>query len=61
MKKQKEFAKDLDVSPQHLNAVLRGRVKPSLQLALGIESLMDIPAETLIPELKGKKRRSDTG
>ncbi|WP_034622770.1 helix-turn-helix domain-containing protein [Desulfovermiculus halophilus] len=51
---QKEFAKKLNVTPQHLNAVLKGRVRPSLKLALQIEALMGIPLESIIPELKGK-------
>lgn len=44
----------MNVTPQHLNAVLKGRVRPSLALALQIESLMGIPLESLLPELRNK-------
>jgi len=51
---QKELARVIGVTPQHLNAVLRGRVKPSLKLALLIEKHMNISVDRLIPELKDK-------
>jgi transcriptional regulator with XRE-family HTH domain len=60
MSKQKEYAKKMNVTPQHLNAVLKGRVRPSLKLALQIEQLMGIPLDTLIPELKGRTQHSDS-
>jgi transcriptional regulator with XRE-family HTH domain len=58
MCKQKELAQELGITPQHLNAVLRGRVRPSLKLALRIERATGTPVETFIPELsdtKGKR------
>jgi len=57
---QKQTAKLLNITPQHLNAVLRGRTRPSLQLALGIEHVMGIPREAFIPELSsGRKEGCD--
>lgn len=35
--KQKELAKKLGINHIHLNAVIRGRVKPSIDLAFKIE------------------------
>lgn len=55
VKTQREIAKKIRVSPQHLNAVLRGRVKPSLRLALKIEQVMGIPPEQFIPELSSAR------
>ena len=51
MQSQRSLAKILNISPQHLNAVLRGRVRPSLRLALEIERLTGTPKEGFIPEL----------
>jgi len=51
MQSQRSLAKILNISPQHLNAVLRGRVRPSLRLALEIERLTSTPKERFIPEL----------
>jgi transcriptional regulator with XRE-family HTH domain len=58
MRTQKELANILKVSPQHLNAVIKGRVRPSLKLALRLEQETGIPIEKLIPELKGAKSGS---
>lgn len=51
MKTQKEIAIALKITPQHLNAVLKGRVRPSLGLALRIGEITDIPPERFLPEL----------
>lgn len=37
--KQKELAKKLGINHIHLNAVVRGRVKPSIDLAFKIEEM----------------------
>ncbi len=50
--KQKEIARQLDVTPQHLNAILKKRTRPSLKLALKLESVLGLPAEQFLPELK---------
>jgi transcriptional regulator with XRE-family HTH domain len=55
MMNQRELARRLNVTPQHLNAVLRGRCRPSLRLAVRIERLAGVPKERLIPELAEKK------
>lgn len=49
---QKELARTIGITPQHLNAVLKGRVRPSLKLALNIERAVGIPPEKFIPELE---------
>jgi transcriptional regulator with XRE-family HTH domain len=54
MMNQRELAKRLRVTPQHLNAVLRGRCRPSVRLAVEIERLAGVPKERLIPELAEK-------
>ena len=61
MQSQRSLAKILNVSPQHLNAVLRGRVRPSLKLALEIERLTGKPKEQFIPELDECKNKTETG
>ncbi len=50
--KQKEFAEKFDVTKEHLYAVLNKRVRPSISLAIKIETHMGILAEELLPELK---------
>jgi DNA-binding transcriptional regulator YdaS (Cro superfamily) len=35
--KQVELAKKLNITPAHLNSVFRGRLRPSILLALAIE------------------------
>lgn len=57
METQKEIAKKLNVTHQHLNAVLRGRTVPSINLAIKIEKIMGIPVEDLIPALKKNRNR----
>jgi transcriptional regulator with XRE-family HTH domain len=51
MMNQRELARRLGITPQHLNAVLNGRCRPSLRLAVRIERLAGVPKERLIPEL----------
>jgi DNA-binding XRE family transcriptional regulator len=51
MRTQKELAQELGVTPQHLNAVLKGRVRPSLKLAIRISQATGIPVKKLVPEL----------
>jgi transcriptional regulator with XRE-family HTH domain len=60
MMNQRELARKLGVTPQHLNAVLNGRCRPSLRLAVRIERLAGVPKERLIPELaeQGDTERS---
>lgn len=50
--KQKEFAKKFGVTKEHLCAVLNKRVRPSIPLAVKIETHMGTSAEELLPELK---------
>lgn len=51
MTTQRQAAKKLGVTYQHLNAVLRNRVTPSIRLAMDIESVLGIPAEKFRPDL----------
>ena len=51
MRTQKELAQELGVTPQHLNAVLKGRVRPSLKLAIRISRATGTPLKKLVPEL----------
>ena len=51
MMNQRELARQLGITPQHLNAVLRGRCRPSLRLAVQIERLTGMPKERFLPEL----------
>lgn len=59
MKTQRECAKELRITHQHLNAVIRGRIRPSLKLALRIEDLMGVPIGEMIPELADKKSKEN--
>lgn len=48
---QKEYAKLVGCSHITLNAVLRGRRRPSPQLARKIEEVMGVPKHTLRPDI----------
>lgn len=50
--KQKDVAKELRVTKEHLNSVLKKRTKPSVKLAIEIERIMGIRVEELIPEIQ---------
>lgn len=60
MTTQREAAKKLGVSFQHLNAVIKKRVRGSVELAIGIEELLGIPADELRPELKPLRKQAHT-
>ncbi|MBF0482256.1 MAG: helix-turn-helix domain-containing protein [Desulfovibrionaceae bacterium] len=45
------LARELGITPQHLNAVLRGRVKPSAALAVKLETRAGVPKESLRPDI----------
>lgn len=50
--KQRIMAKMIGVTPEHLNAVIRGRTRPSLNLALRIAHETGVPViEILSPWL----------
>jgi plasmid maintenance system antidote protein VapI len=46
--KQRDLAKKLDTHPVYLNAILRGRARPSPDLALRISELTGIPVMDLL-------------
>jgi len=46
--KQRDLAKELDTHPVYLNAILRGRARPSPDLALRISKLTGIPVMDLL-------------
>jgi plasmid maintenance system antidote protein VapI len=46
--KQRDLAKKLDTHPVYLNAILRGRARPSPDLALRISELTGIPVMYLL-------------
>jgi plasmid maintenance system antidote protein VapI len=46
--KQRDIAKKLETHPVYLNAVLRGRARPSPDLALRISKLTGIPVMFLL-------------
>lgn len=48
---QKEYAKIVGCSHITLNAILRGRRRPSPQLARKIEEVMGVPKHTLRPDI----------
>lgn len=55
MRTQKELAQELGVTPQHLNAVLKGRVEPSLKLAIRISRATGTPLRKLVTELDNEE------
>lgn len=57
MKTQSEIAKELGITRQYLNAILRGRMRPSLKIALKINQLLGVPLVSIRPDLKDVIKR----
>ena len=47
----------VDISRAHLDNILKGRYKPSLWLALDIESITGVPVEKLAQWVKPQRRK----